>query len=100
MFLHEIEASLKGRKLEEYSLSRLIGCKEYARITVTNLGRSAREIESYVIAETPYGDEACTEVNNLKNELASRIDAQAEVYEDFYQRVDKEITKRLRAQDK
>lgn len=95
MFLHEIEAILKGRKLEEYSLSRLIGCKEYARIAVTNLGRSAREIKRYVIAETPYGDEACTEVKNLKNELASRIDAQAEVYEDFYQRVDNEITKRL-----
>lgn len=100
MFLHEIEASLKERKLEEYSLSRLIGCKEYAQIILTNLWRSAREIESYVIAETPYGDGACTEVNNLKNELASRIDAEAEVYEDFYQRIDEEITKRLEAIDK
>lgn len=100
MFLHEIEASLKGRKLEEYNLSRLIGYKVYARIVITKLERSAREIKDYDIAETAFGDEACTEVKNLKNELASRIDAQVEVYEDFYQRVDKEITKRLEATDK
>lgn len=100
MFLHEIEAYLKKRKLEEYSLSRLIGCKEYARIVLTNLERSADEIDDYVIAETPFGDIASTELKNLKNELASRIEAEAEVYEDFYQRADKEITKRLEATDK
>lgn len=97
MFLYEIEASLKARKLEEYSLSRLIGCKEFARIVLTHLWRSAKEIKDYVIAKTPLEDIASTEVKNLKNELASRIDAEAEVYEDFYQRIDKEITKRLEA---
>lgn len=100
MFLHEIETYLKERKLEEYSLSRLIGCKEYAQIVITNLERSANEIEDYVIAETPFGDIASTEVKNLKNELASRIDAEMQVYEDFYLRADKEITKRLEATDK
>ena len=100
MFLHEIEASLKERKLEEYSLSKLIGCKEYAQIVLTNLDRSAREIKSYVIAEMPFGDIASTELKNLKNELASRIDAEMQVYEDFYQRADKEITKRLEAPEK
>lgn len=95
MFLHEFEASLKERKLEEYSLSRLIGCKEYARIAITNLERSAKEIKDYVIAETAFGDEACTEVKNLKNELASRIERQAQVYRDFSQRLDDEIYKRL-----
>lgn len=96
MELHEIEASLKEHKLEEFSLSRLIACKEYAQIIMTNLGRSAKEIKDYVIAEEPLGgDIACTEVQNLKNEMASRIAAQADVYEDFYQRVDAEITKRL-----
>lgn len=101
MFLHEIEASLKERKLEEYSLSRLIGCKEYARIIITNLERSAKEIKNYVIAKEPsFGDIASTELKNLKNELASRIDAEVQVYEDFYQRIDKEITKRLEATDK
>lgn len=101
MFLHEIEASLKGRKLEEYSLSRLIGCKECARIIVTDLERSAKEIKNYIFAKEPFfGDAACTEVLNLKNEMVSLIDAQAEVYEDFYQRVDKEIAKRLETTDK
>lgn len=100
MFLHEIEAYLKERKLEEYSLSRLIGCTEFVRIVITNLERSAEEIEDYVIANTPCGDIASTELKNLKNELASRIDAEAEVYEDFYQRVDEEITKRLKTTDK
>lgn len=100
MFLHEIEAYLKKRKLEEFSLSRLIACKEYVQITITNLDRSAKEIKDYVIAETPFGDIASSELKNLKNELASRIDAEMQVYEDFYQRADKEITKRLEATDK
>lgn len=101
MFLHEIEASLKEHKLEEFSLSRLIACKEYLQITITNLDRSAKEIKNYVIADEPFvGDIACTEVQNLKNEMASRIDAQVDVYEDFYQRVDEEITKRLKTTDK
>ena len=101
MFLHEIEASLKERKLEEYSLSKLIGCKEYAQIVLTNLDRSAREIKSYVIAEEPFGgDIACTEVKNLKNELASRIERQAQVYRDFSQRLDEEICRRLDGTDK
>lgn len=100
MFLHEIEAYLKKRKLEEYSLSRLIGCKEYARIVLTNLERSAEEIDDYVIAKTPLGDIASSELKNLKNELASRIEAEMQVYEDFYQRVDNEITQRLEATDK
>lgn len=97
MFLHEIEASLKEHKLEEYSLSKLIGCKEFAQIVMTKLERSAEEIHDYVIAKMPFGDIASTELKNLKNELASRIEAEAEVYEDFYQRLDKEITKRLEA---
>lgn len=100
MMLHEIEASLKGRKLEEYNLSRLIECKVYAQIVITKLERSAREIKDYVIAETPFGDIASSELKNLKNELASRIDAEMQVYEDFYQRLNKEITKRLEATDK
>lgn len=100
MFLHEIEAYLKKRKLEEYSLSRLIGCKEYAQIVLTNLERSAEEIDDYVIAKTPLGDIASSELKNLKNELASRIEAEMQVYEDFYQRVDNEITQRLEATDK
>lgn len=100
MFLHEIEAYLKERKLEEYRLSRLIGYKEYAQIIITNLERSAEEIDDYVIAKMPFGDIASSELKNIKNELASRIEAEMQVYEDFYQRVDKEITKRLRAQDK
>ncbi len=100
MFLHEIEASLKERKLEEYSLSRLIGCKEYARIVITNLERSAEEIKDYVIAKTPLEDIASTELKNLKNELASRIDAEVQVYEDFYLRAEKEIDKRLETTDK
>lgn len=97
MFLYEIEASLKERKLEEYSLSRLIGCKEYARIIITNLERSAKEIKDYVIAKTPLEDIASTEVKNLRNELASRIEAEAQVYEDFAKKLDEEITKRLEA---
>lgn len=100
MMLNEIEASLKKRKLEEYSLSKLIGCKEYAGIVLTNLERSAEEIDDYVIAKMPFGDIASSELKNLKNELASRINAEMQVYEDFYQRADKEITKRLEATDK
>ena len=100
MMLHEFEESLNKRKLKEYSLSRLIGCKEYARIAITNLERSAKEIKDYVIAETAFGDEACTEVKNLKNELVSRIERQAQVYRDFVKRIEKEITKRLETADK
>lgn len=95
MMLHEFEESLNKRKLKEYSLSRLIGCKEYARIAITNLERSANDIEDCVIANTPLGDIASTELKNLKNELASRIEAEMQVYEDFYQRADKEIAQRL-----
>lgn len=95
MMLHEIEAYLKERKLEEYSLSKLIGCKEYAQIIITNLERSAEEIDDYVIAKMPFGDIASSELKNLKNELASRIEAEMQVYEDFYQRADKEIAQRL-----
>lgn len=38
---------------------------------------------------------ACIEVKNLKNELASRIERQADVYRDHLSSIDKEIAKRL-----
>ena len=53
-----------------------------------------------MILDMPAGDAACVEVKNLKNELVSGIERQAEVYRDHLSSVDKEITKRLEATDK
>lgn len=59
------------------------------------LERSAREIKEYVILYTPAGDLACTEAQDLKNELVSRIEDQAKIHRDHCQQVDNEITRRL-----
>ena len=64
------------------------------------LERSAREIKEYVILYTPAGDLACTEAQDLKNELVSRIEDQAKILRDYCQLVDKEIAKRLEATNK
>lgn len=64
------------------------------------LERSAREIKEYMILYTPAGDLACTEAQDLKNELALRIEDQAKICRDHCQLVDKEIARRLEETDK
>lgn len=98
--LHEIEAGLNSQDLETCSLPRLINYKTFTQEVISMLERSAREIKEYMILDMPAGDAACVEVKNLKNELVSGIERQAEVYRDHLSSVDKEITKRLEATDK
>lgn len=93
--LHEIEAGLNSEDLETCSLPRLINYKTFTQDVISMLERSAREIKEYMILDTPAGDAACMEVKNLKNELASRIERQAQVYRDHIVSIDKEIAKRL-----
>lgn len=93
--LYEIARGLSSTDLKTYSLSMLINHKAYTLEAIINLERSAKEIKEYMILNTPAGDAACAEVKNLKNELASHIERQAEVYRDHLSSIDKEIAKRL-----
>lgn len=93
--LYEIARGQSSIDLKTCSLSTLINYKAYTTEAITKLERSAREIKEYMILDTPAGDVACTEVKNLKNELASHIERQAEVYRDHLSSIDKEIAKRL-----
>ena len=98
--LHEIEEGLNSKDLETCSLPRLINYKTFTQEVISMLERSAREIKEYMILYTPAGDLACTEAQDLKNELASRIERQAQVYRDHIISIDKEIAKRLETTDK
>lgn len=98
--LHEIEAGLNSEDLETCSLPRLINYKTFTNEVISMLDRSAREIKEYMILYTPAGDLACTEAQDLKNELVARIEDQAKIYRDSLKSIDKEITKRLEATDK
>lgn len=98
--LHEIEAGLNSKDLETCSLPRLINYKTFTQEVISMLERSAREIKEYMILYTPAGDLACTEAQDLKDELASRIEEQAKICRGHIQRVDNEITRRLEATDK
>ena len=93
--LHEIEAGLNSEDLETCSLQRLIYYKAFTHDIISTLGRSAREIKKYMILYTPEGDLACTEAQDLKNELVSRIQDQAKIYRDHLKSIDEEINKRL-----
>ena len=93
--LQEIEAGLNSEDLETCSLPRLINYKTFTQEVISMLERSAREIKEYMILYTPAGDLACTEAQDLKNELVLRIEEQTEIYRDQSQLVDKEIAKRL-----
>ena len=93
--LYEIARGLSSTDLKTCSLSMLINHKAYTLEAIIKLERSAKEIKEYMILDTPAGDVACTEVKNLKNELASHIERQAEVYRDHLSSIDKEIAKRL-----
>lgn len=93
--LSEIAGKLSSIDLKTCSPSMLINLKAYALEAITKLERSAKEIKEYMILDTPAGDAACVEVKNLKNELASRIERQADVYRDHLLSIDKEIAKRL-----
>ena len=93
--LSEIARQLSSIDLKTFSLSMLINHKAYTLEAIPKLERSAKEIKEYKILDTPAGDEACAEVENLKNELASRIERQAEVFSDHLSSIDKEIAKRL-----
>lgn len=92
--LSEIAGKLSSIDLKTCSPSMLINLKAYALEAITKLERSAKEIKEYMILDTPAGDAACAEVKNLKNELASRIERQADVYRDHLSSIDKEIAKR------
>lgn len=93
--LFEIAGKLNSIDLKTFSLSRLINHKAYTLGAVIELERSAKEIKEYMILDTPAGDEACAEAKNLKNELASRIERQADVFRDHLSSIDKEIAERL-----
>lgn len=93
--LYEIARGLNSEDLETFGLPRLINCKTFTQEVISMLERSAREIKEYMILYTPAGDLACTEAQDLKNELASRIERQADVYRDHLLSIDKEIAKRL-----
>lgn len=98
--LYEIAKGLINTDLKTCSLSTLITYKTSSCEAIVKLERSAREIKEYMILDTPAGDAACMEVKNLKNELASRIERQAQVYRDHIISIDKEIAKRLETTDK
>ena len=98
--LYEIARGLNSIDIKAYSLSLLINYKAATREAIIKLERSAREIKEYMILDMPAGDAACVEVKNLKNELVSGIERQAEVYRDHLSSVDEEIAKRLEAIDK
>lgn len=93
--LQEIEAGLNSEDLETCSLPRLINYKTFTNEVINTLERSAREIKEYMILYTPAGDLACTEAQDLKNELVARIEDQAKIYRDSLKSIDKEIAKRL-----
>lgn len=95
--LYEIARGQRSIDLKTCSLSTLINYKAYTTEAITKLERSAKEIKGYMVLDTPAGDVACTEVQNLKNELASHIERQAEIYKDHLSSIDKEIAKRLGA---
>lgn len=97
--LYEIARGQSSIDLKTCSLSTLINYKAYTTEAITQLERSAREIKEYMVLDTPAGDVACTEVKNLKNELASHIERQAEIYRDHLSSIDKEIAKRLKTID-
>lgn len=97
--LYEIARGQRSIDLKTCSLSTLINYKAYTTEAITKLERSAKEIKEYMILDTPAGDAACTEVQNLKNELTSRIERQAEIYRDHLSSIDKEIAKRLKTID-
>ena len=98
--LHKIEAGLNSEDLEKCSLPRLINYKTFTQEVISMLERSAREIKEYMILYTPAGDLACTEAQDLKSKLASRIEDQAKIYRDHLKSIDEEITKRLEATEK
>lgn len=93
--LYEIANGLINIDLKTCSLSTLITYKTSIWEAIVKLERSAREIKEYMILDAPAGDAACTEGKNLENELASRIERQAQVYRDHIMSIDKEIAKRL-----
>ncbi len=97
--LYEIAGKLNSIDLKTFSLSMLNNLKAYALEAIIKLERSAKEIKEYMILDTPAGDAACAEVKNLKNELASHIERQAEIYRDHLSSIDKEIAKRLKTID-
>lgn len=97
--LYEIARGLSSTDLKTCSLPALINYKAYTLEVISKLERSTREIKEYMILDTPAGDAACTEVQNLKNELTSRIERQAEIYRDHLSSIDKEIAKRLKTID-
>lgn len=97
--LYEIARGQSSIDLKTCSLSTLINYKAYTTEAITKLERSAREIKEYMILDTPAGDAACIEVQNLKNELTSHIERQAEIYRDHLSSIDKEIAKRLKTID-
>lgn len=100
MNLDEIREGMESFDLSWRKTEWLMEFKEQAIIACATLTSTAETIGAYRLAGRPASCDISTEAEQARRELCIKLREQAQIYRDFAKRMDKEITKRLRAQDK